>query len=181
MARPRATMVAGPAGPYDRTVSDRAFADLVAVMDGAVVVVTVAADGERNGCLVGFHAQAGIHPPAYAVWLSVANRTTALAARATHLAVHVLGADQHDLATLFGGTTADDEDKLVHVAWEAGPGGAPLLLTCPNRFVGTIVERLDVGGDHLCVMIHPTAAACPTPAAPLRLGQVTDIDPGHPA
>jgi len=158
-----------------------AFDDLVATMDSAMVVVTAAVADERDGCLVGFHSQASIEPPAYVVWLSTANRTTGLAQRAEHLAVHVLADDQRDLAELFGGETGDDTDKLALVSWTAGVGGAPVLTACPNRFVGAVVERLDAGGDHLCVVLRPVDASLGTVVAPLRLGRVVDIDPGHPA
>ena len=160
-------------------MSDRAFDDLVTAMDGAMVVVTVAAGGERGGCLVGFHSQSSIGPPRFAVWLSITNRTTGLARDASHLAVHLLTADQHDLAQLFGGETGDEVDKLVHTAWERGPGDVPLLVACPNRFVGTVVERFDADGDHLCVVLEPNQSACSSPLVPLRLGDVSDIDAGH--
>ncbi len=160
---------------------DPAFDDLVAAMDGAMVVVTVAHGEERDGCLVGFHSQASIDPPRYAVWLSTANRTWTLAERADVLAVHLLGADQHALAALFGGQTGDEVDKLARTTWEAGPGGVPLLVACRNRLVGAIVDRHDVGGDHVCVALRPTQTSCETPGHPLRLSAVTDIEPGHPA
>jgi flavin reductase (DIM6/NTAB) family NADH-FMN oxidoreductase RutF len=158
-----------------------AFAQVVAAMDSAMVVVTVAADGEHDGCLVGFHSQASIHPPAYAVWLSTANRTWSLAQRADHLAVHALGEHQHDLAARFGGETGDEVDKLARTPWEPGPGGVPLLTSCPTRLVGRILERHHAGGDHVCVVLDPIDARASSPWRPLRYGDVTDVDPGHPA
>jgi flavin reductase (DIM6/NTAB) family NADH-FMN oxidoreductase RutF len=157
------------------------FSSLVASMDSAMVVVTVAADGERGGCLVGFHCQASIEPPAYAVWLSTANRTWRLAQRASHLAVHLLRDDQHELAVLFGGETGDEVDKLGQVGWTPGAGGVPLLDACPARLVGRIAERLDVGGDHVCIVVEDTEVTVPPPMRPFRLHQASDIDPGHPA
>ena len=120
---------------------DDDFSDLVASMDSAMVVVTVATEDERDGCLVGFHSQASIEPPIYAVWLSTANRTWRLAGQADHLAVHLLDEDQHDLAELFGGETGDDVDKLSRVEWEPGVAGVPLLAGCANRFVGRVTQR----------------------------------------
>lgn len=159
------------------------FADLVAALDPAMVVVTVAAGDERDGCLVGFHSQCSIDPPRYAVWLSVANRTEELAQRATHLAVHLLGAAQHDLAELFGGETGDDVDKLARCAWTPGPGGVPLLEACPGRIVGRVVESSRGDGDHalFVLAVEKAAAAGDVPGARLHLSAVTDIDPGHDA
>ena len=120
-----------------------------------MVVVTVATGDERDGCLVGFHSQASIEPPIYAVWLSTANRTVRLAGRADHLAVHLLDEDQHDLAELFGGETGDDVDKLGHVTWEAGPGGRAAARRLRQPLRGAVVERLDAGGDHVCIVLDP--------------------------
>ena len=160
--------------------ADDALSDLVARVDSALVVVTVAFEGERDGCLVGFHSQVSIEPPAYAVWLSTANRTSRLAARADHLAVHLLEADQHDLAELFGGETGDDIDKLSRVEWEPGIAGVPLLTACTAHVVGRIRHRLDIGGDHVAVILDPIEGAARGSASLLRLGQASDIDAGHP-
>lgn len=157
------------------------FDSVVAAMDAALLVVTVAVSDERDGCLVGFHSQASIEPRRYVVWLSAANRTCRLADRADYLAVHVLASDQHELAELFGGETGDDIDKLARTTWEAGPSGVPLLVACPHRFVGRVVERHHSRGDHVGVVLAPIEASGEGPSEPLRLHQASDITPGHPA
>jgi flavin reductase (DIM6/NTAB) family NADH-FMN oxidoreductase RutF len=160
----------------------KAFDRFVALADSAMVVVTVAVGDKRDGCLVGFHSQASIAPPGYAVWLSTANRTRVLAQQATHLGVHLLGEHQHDLAELFGGQTGDEVDKLIGVRWAPGHGGAPMLLDCPNRFVGRAqVLAVPDRADHVCVLLAPESAGASEPFAPLRLHHAVDIDPGHPA
>ncbi len=165
---------------HDGSLSGR-FDEAVSLLDAALVIVTVAAGGERDGCLVGFHCQASIHPRHYAVWLSVVNRTCRLARSADHLGVHVVAADQRHLAEHFGGSTGDEVDKLAQVSWTEGPGGVPLLDDCPVWFVGRVVQRIDVGGDHLAVLLDPVDAARPTSErpTPLRLGDAVDIEPGH--
>lgn len=165
--------------------------ELVAAADGAMVVVTAhdADRGERDGCLVGFHSQCSIDPPRYAVWLSVANRTYRVARRSSHLAVHFLGRDDHDLAAWFGGVTGDDlpeggDGKLARVDWVPGPGGVPVLEQVAHRFVGRIVRVDDDpdDGDHACFVLDPVSVGAPERVAPpLRLAQTTDIDAGHDA
>jgi flavin reductase (DIM6/NTAB) family NADH-FMN oxidoreductase RutF len=160
------------------------FDAVVAGLDPAMVVVTVTVGEERDGCLVGFHTQASIHPRRYVVWLSVANRTYRLAQLADHLAVHALAASDHALAEHFGGTTGDEEDKLADVAWSPGPGGVPLLEDLPARFVGRVVEWLRPSeGDHQAVVLEPVEATGGElgPDGPFRLGHAGDITPGHPA
>lgn len=159
-----------------------AFDELVAAMDGAMVIVTAAAGDERDGCLVGFHSQCSIEPRRYAVWLSVANRTSEIALRARHLAVHLLGRDDHDLAELFGGQTGDEVDKLALCEWAPGPDGVPVLARCPARFVGRVMERVPGLGDHDLVVLELVEATVGgAPDAPLRLSAVADIHPGHDA
>src|SRR5699024_11830417 len=48
---------------------------LLGSADPPLIVVTTAAEGERAGCLVGFHSQASIGPQRYCFWLSKANHT----------------------------------------------------------------------------------------------------------
>ena len=66
-------LTAGARDLYDRAV---------AAADPPAVVVTTAADDDRAGCLVTFDAPCSIEPPRYAVWLSRANHTAAVAERA---------------------------------------------------------------------------------------------------
>ncbi len=154
--------------------------ELVARLDAAMVVVTAAEGDERDGCLVGFHSQVGLDPRRYAVWLSVANRTYRIAQRATHLAVHVLGSDQHELAEHFGGLTGDDVDKLADLHWSPGPGGVPLLADLPARLVGRIVVAVDVEADHVGFVLDPVDVVVAGGGDPLRLTQAADISAGHP-
>lgn len=161
------------------------FSRLVAAMDSAMVVVTTAAGGERDGCLVGFHSQCSIHPPRYVIWLSKANRTYELATRASHLAVHLLDSDDHPLAELFGGTTGDRLDKLAGCEWTNGPGDVPLLAAADGHFVGRISEVVEPDGDHVGFVVEPIMASDGSGGdpddGPLRLSEADDIEPGHPA
>jgi flavin reductase (DIM6/NTAB) family NADH-FMN oxidoreductase RutF len=158
-----------------------AFDLIAASLDPGMVVVTSAHDGERAGCLVGFHSQSSIDPQRYCVWLSKANHTGRIVRQASTLAVHFLTADQRELAVLFGTHSGDDVDKFARCPWEEGPDGVPLLADVPRRIVGRRIALLDEGGDHLCVVLEPTAAEADGPFTPLRLADVDDLTPGHEA
>ena len=164
------------------------FDDLVGWADAAMVVVTAATDTERAGCLVGFHSQCSIDPPRYALWLSTANHTYRVALQATHLGVHFLSTDDHDVAELFGGLTDDDPavghaDKLSRIAHRIGAFGVPLLDGCARRVVVRRVSIEDSGGDHVCFVTEPVEVdnSPPSSASPLRLSDVDDVTPGHPS
>ena len=64
--------------------------DLMGSVDSPLIVVTTSAEGERAGCLIGFHSQASISPQRYCFWLSKANHTYRVALRSERFAVHFL-------------------------------------------------------------------------------------------
>ncbi len=166
---------------------DPVFDRWVAAAQPVMLVVTAAVGDERDGCLVGFHSQCGIEPRRYVLWLSELNRTTRLVAdpECTHVGVHLLAADQHDLARHFGALTGDQVKKLGPggPAWQPGPGGAPLLEACPDRVVGRTLDLVEVGADHRGLVVEPVLAALSERGAPtagwLRMAEVMDLVAGH--
>src|SRR3954451_15624062 len=102
--------------------TDRTFTSLMCELDYPMfIVTTVAPDGERSGCLIGFATQISIDPPRFLVGLSDKNRTYRVARRAEHLAVHFVPEDGEELAELFGGETGDEIDKCSRCAWHEAP------------------------------------------------------------
>jgi flavin reductase (DIM6/NTAB) family NADH-FMN oxidoreductase RutF len=160
-------------------MTEDAFDSLMASLDGPMAVVTTAVAGERAGCLVGFHAQSAIDPERYTVWLSKANHTYRVALRSTHLAVHFLTQDDLGVAEHFGTQSGEDVDKFEGVAFSEGPDGVPLLEDCPHRVLVRRVALLDEGGDHVCLTGQNLEAHTNGRFTPLRLSQVTHLEPGH--
>ncbi|MET7344009.1 flavin reductase family protein [Streptomyces sp. NPDC087866] len=158
-----------------------AFDRFTDALDYPMYVVTAEADGERAGCLVGFGSQCSMRPARFMVWVSELNRTCRVAARADHLAVHLLRRDQRALARLFGGETGDRTDKFAQVAWHPGPGGVPVLDEAPAWFVGRVEQRVD-GGDHVGFLLAPQEARHPADKGfPfLSITGAIDIPSGHP-
>ena len=161
--------------------SDDAFTALMAAVDPPLIIVTTAVDGARSGCLVGFHAQSSIDPPRYSVWLSKANHTYGLAVRSSHLGVHFLTDSDRPLAALFGEHTGDEVDKFAGLDVSHGLGGVPLLTGCSRRLVLQRAALLDEGGDHVCFVGEVVSCSADGSFMPLRLSQVDDFTPGHPA
>ncbi|MCD6640976.1 MAG: flavin reductase family protein [Nocardioides sp.] len=149
-------------------------------LDYPMYVVTTALGDERSGCLVGFGTQVSIDPARFLVCISQANHTHALVLEADHVAVHLLRADQHDVAELFGGETGDDVDKFEHCAWSPGPQGVPVLDDCARVLVGHVIERHDLG-DHTGLLLEPVAQEAREGEPGLTFQQVEHIDPGHDA
>jgi hypothetical protein len=57
----------------------------------------------------------------------------------------------------------------------------PLLDDCPNRIVGRRTAFVDVGSDHSCMVLEPTAVDDDRRESWLTLSDVIDLEPGHAA
>jgi flavin reductase (DIM6/NTAB) family NADH-FMN oxidoreductase RutF len=110
-----------------------------------MLIVTAAAAGRRDGCLVGFATQTSIDPSRFLGCLSRRNLTCEVALEAGTLGVHFLGSGDLDLAELFGGQTGHRVDKLARCDLREGPDGVPVLTRPPAWFAGPVLERLDLG------------------------------------
>lgn len=143
-------------------------------------IVTVAAGGERAGCLVGFATQCSIDPPRFLVCLSDKNHTFAVAGDAEVLVVHLVPSHASDLAELFGGETGDEIDKFARCSWRPGPGGAPVLDGCENWFAGRILDRMPAG-DHHAFLLEPVEASGKRGEQPFEFHRARRIEPGHEA
>ena len=160
-------------------MDEAAFTALTSATDPAMVVVTTVAEGERAGCLVGFHSQSSISPAHYSVWLSKANHTYRVALRASHLAVHVLTVEDLPLAEHFGTLSGEKAEKFSGLETSAGEGGVPLLEGCPHRMLLERITMLDDGGDHVSVTGTVLSARSSGSLLPLRLSHVAHLRAGH--
>jgi flavin reductase (DIM6/NTAB) family NADH-FMN oxidoreductase RutF len=159
---------------------EETFQKLVAQLDYPMFIATVAAGGERAGCLIGFATQCSIDPPRFLAGISDKNRTFRVARDAASMAIHLVPESATDLAELFGGETGDEVDKFERCEWRPGPDGLPLLDGCPNRFAGRIVERVDFG-DHVGMVLEPFWAEADEESGQLGFHRAKRIDPGHEA
>lgn len=158
-----------------------AFEELVALLNYPMFVVTTNSEAAAAGCLVGFASQTSIHPPRFLVGLSIRNRTTRIAADATHLAVHIFDRRHLDVVELFGGQTGDDIDKFERCSWHRGPEKMPILDDAAAWFVGRIVERFPLG-DHRGHLLEPVQGEPPHELEHwVSFLDVRELQPGHEA
>ena len=157
----------------------KTFTSLMGELDYPMfIVTTVARDGERSGCLIGFATQISIKPPRFLAGLSHKNRTYRVAQRADHLGIHFVPAGADELAELFGGETGDEVDKFERCEWHEGPYGVPIVAGLPNWFVGRIVERL-VAGDHDAIILEPVGGERQAEEQEFTFHRAKRIEPGH--
>lgn len=151
----------------------------MATLDGPMVVVTATGGATRAGCLVGFHTQVSIDPARYLVCLSKKNHTYAVAAQATHLAIHFLRHDQLELAATFGTRCGALVDKFASAETTIGPAGSIIVRDCAHWFVGAVIGSLDLG-DHVAFGLEPLASGGDVYDGPLLSFQdVKHLDAAH--
>ncbi len=143
-------------------------------------IVTVAAHGERAGCLVGFATQCSINPPWFLVCISDKNHTFRVAREARVMIVHIVPHDAGELAELFGSRSGDEIDKFARCDWSPGLDGTPVLAACRNWFAATILERVPAG-DHCAYLLDPVEANSGTDNSNFTFHRARRIEPGHEA
>ena len=154
--------------------------ELVSTLDYPMFIVTVDDGREKSGCLIGFATQCSIHPPRFLVCVSDKNHTHGVVQRADMVVVHLVGADDDEIAELFGSQTGDEIDKFARCAWHPGPGGTPVLDACENWFAARILERVDAG-DHCALLLDPFETHSGTSERPFTFHRARRIEPGHEA
>lgn len=88
--------------------------------DFPLYVVTACLGDEVSGCLAGFVTQSSLRPVRFLVCVSKVNYTFTVVETSKALAVHLLGSDQRDMASLFGEWSGDDIDKFRQLDWKEG-------------------------------------------------------------
>jgi flavin reductase (DIM6/NTAB) family NADH-FMN oxidoreductase RutF len=161
--------------------SDMAAASdpLTQAADYPLYVVTAGAGGAVSGCLAGFITQSSLRPVRFIVCISKVNHTFPIAEQASGLALHLLGADQRQTASLFGERTGDGTDKFDRVPWTLGATQAPLLHDCVAWVEGPILNRMSAGDHEAFVMAVSDGGSGPRQGRFL-LSDAADFDPGHP-
>lgn len=132
----------------------REFRDALGRFATGVTVVTAMGDTGPVGITANSFASVSLDP-ALVLWSPAKSSSRfAVFAQANHFAIHVLGAEQRDMAAHFvrHGTDFDA------TGWEAGPGGAPLLPGCLARFACRRAAVHDAG-DHVIVVGQVLEAA----------------------
>jgi flavin reductase (DIM6/NTAB) family NADH-FMN oxidoreductase RutF len=152
---------------------------IVNAADYPLYVVTAFATDERSGCLAGFVTQSSIQPVRFIVCVSKVNHTYGIAERSEGLALHLLGSDQREVASLFGEKTGDMVDKFERVQWIGGLTGVPILSECAAWVEGRVIDRMN-GGDHEAFLIDVVAGGAGTHPGGFMFSDATDFEPGHP-
>lgn len=126
------------------------------------VVTTTASDGTPVGFTATSFTSVSLRPPLVSFCLDRDASCSPAFDLAEHVGVHVLGANQADVARTFA--THGVDRFAGPLSWQAGSYGVPLLGTL-GWLVCRVTERI-TAGDHTIVLAEPLVARH-TDGAPL--------------
>jgi flavin reductase (DIM6/NTAB) family NADH-FMN oxidoreductase RutF len=126
------------------SVSEREFRDALARWASGVTVVTARHGGEPVGMTAASFSSLSLDPPLILICVARSAYSHDGLVGAEGFAVHVLGAEQQEMSSLFAKPGAD---KFARFPDERGPFDTPLLPYGVGRLVCARHAELD-GGDH---------------------------------
>jgi flavin reductase (DIM6/NTAB) family NADH-FMN oxidoreductase RutF len=147
----------GPAGGIDAEQFKRAFRHHPA---GVALVTADAGDGPV-ALTASSVASVSAEPPVLTMSISGATSSAATLTRADTLVVHLLGADELDLALL--GAHRGVDRFADTSAWSRLPTGEPYFVAVGARLRGRVVERMTFG-DSTVLAVHVLDAVLPDAA-----------------
>jgi flavin reductase (DIM6/NTAB) family NADH-FMN oxidoreductase RutF len=140
-----------------------AFRALMRRQAAMVTVVTVAGSPPAGFTATSF-TLVSLRPPLVSVALSRHSSSWPALKHASHLGVHLLGEEQHEVARTFA--TSGIDRFAAHGAWRSGPYGVPLLESSVAWLLCRVTQQVSAG-EHTLVLAEPIHGAHARDGAPL--------------
>ena len=135
---------------FAMTDSHHPIAKAFDLVDRVIWVVTAAA-GARSGLVATWVMQSSLDRAMPKVSLSLNSRhfTTQLIEQSGAFGLHLLRADQTDLAWRFGLSSGRDTDKFAGLKMTLGVTGSPILTDCLAALECRVLRKTEIG-DRIC-------------------------------
>ncbi len=117
------------------------------LVDREVWIVTAASGPRQGGLLATWVSQISLDPAAPGVVVGIASNhfTAELIEAAGTFALHLIAADQLELAWRFATASGREIDKLAGLAFRLGAAAAPVLDECVAWLECRVITRFDTG------------------------------------
>lgn len=124
-----------------------AIDSILRLIDREIWIVTAAAAGRRGGLCATWVSAASLDPdqPVVVAGLAPNHFTSELFQASGSFGLHLLRADQAELALNFAIGSGRDRDKFAGLATTAGSTGVPLLADCLASLECRVFSRYDTG------------------------------------
>lgn len=118
-----------------------------------VTVVTAVVDRDPVGFTATSFTSVSLCPPLFSFCLHLSSSCWPAFAAAEHVGVHLLAAEQSDVARTFA---TRGIDRFASTRWRPGPYDVPLVEGALAWMVGRVTARI-TAGDHAIVLAEPLA------------------------
>jgi flavin reductase (DIM6/NTAB) family NADH-FMN oxidoreductase RutF len=125
--------------------------DLFRRLTHGLYVVGVAHGDRRDAFTAGWITQVSFQPLLLALSINPEHASYPILVGGSGFSVNILRRGQHELARHFGTQSGREVDKLGGMRWEAGSGGAPLLLDAAAYLECRVAARHPAGDHELVV------------------------------
>ena len=126
------------------TVDPTLFRQVMSRWASGVTVVTTVVDGQPHGLTVSAFSSLSLDPPLVLVCPALTSATYPHLVRGGRFAIHILAADQQDIAMAFASKGAD---KVAALEWTLSDLGNPLLEGASCVLECSLWREYE-GGDH---------------------------------
>jgi 3-hydroxy-9,10-secoandrosta-1,3,5(10)-triene-9,17-dione monooxygenase reductase component len=125
-------------------------------------VITASVGDTANGCLVASVMPVGINDRLVAFSQGRHSLTQRLALRSGHVALHLLGAEDVEIARRFGRASADGGPKFRGLEWHRGVTGSPIIRTGLGVIEARIVRSVEIRDHvvHVAEAVHAVTYDC---------------------
>ncbi|WP_433318404.1 flavin reductase family protein [Micromonospora sp. CA-269861] len=141
------TVIDKPPTPVEPTM----FRALLRRQAASVAVITAAGEPPVGFTATSF-TSVSLRPPLVSFCLARSSSSWSTVKGAEHIAVHLLGEDQQDVARTFA--TSGIDRFAAHSGWRYGPYGVPLLHEPVAWLLCRVTQRV-LAGDHAIVLAEP--------------------------
>lgn len=143
-----------------------AFREAMSRVSGAVHVVATDGKAGRGGLTATAVTSVSDSPPTLLVCLNATSRTAKMLKENGAFSVNTLAAEHIEIARHFSRSGLSMEERFARGQWEAGLGGAPLLVGALATFALKVADLRQVG-SHFVVIGEVLAAKAGADAEPL--------------
>lgn len=119
---------------------------------GVTAVTARTADGRVAALTVNSFTSVSLEPAKVLFCLATTSSSIAVLQAAERIAIHILGADQEDIARRFAISGMTGAEKLDGIGWTPGPEGVPLIPGTPAVLAGR-TDRTITSGDHVIFLV----------------------------
>lgn len=141
------------------------------LLSNGMYVITSRNQAHYGAATVTWISQASFKPPLIMAAIRMGSNVFKCLSHSRLAAIHILGADQQDVAQRFFFPTTADGGHINGEPFTEGVTGVPILSSAHAHVECRVVRIVEDVGDHAIVLLEVVEAACRNPVRPLTIAE----------